>query len=277
MVTQPCYRAKGLDPLARQLAINHNFVAKELPGTQQLRQLMGHCQFGARVVHGDCLFITISPNPQMSGLVLRLSRYRASNPYVQHGSTTTRKLATRDYPRMEAKRRRLAAVRPSEATSQRHHGEIEADVEVDIPIYDERLSATARDPLAGSVERKGARTTGTNMLAVIARIDVNTASSHHVTSVGASMKGRHLYQRGGLRKGSGIAICASSRCNRLCTVRKNRIVNMPYNNNHRSAARTLPTSRPVMGSQNSTMLAPTGSQNHPKTSSGKKSAPVHQV
>ena len=115
---------------------------------------------------------------------------------------------------------RLAAVRPSEATSQRHHGEIEADVEVDIPIYDERLSATARDPLAGSVERKGARTTGTNMLAVIARIDVNTASSHHVTSVGASMKGRHLYQRGGLRKGSGVAICASSRCNRLCKVRK---------------------------------------------------------
>ena len=63
--------ASGLSPLEKRLALSQHFLSAHLPGTQQLRQLMGHRQFGARVVYGDCLFFTISPNEHHSALVLR--------------------------------------------------------------------------------------------------------------------------------------------------------------------------------------------------------------
>ena len=95
-------RAKGLTKLERRLAMSMCWIAKHLPGTQQLRQLMGHSQFGARVVYGDCIFLTMSPDPQKSALVLKLSRYRANDPYVKHGDELTKRLAQRDYPPLEA-------------------------------------------------------------------------------------------------------------------------------------------------------------------------------
>ena len=44
---------KGLTRLERKLAWAQNFIAQHMQGTHQLRQLMGHTQFGARVVYGD--------------------------------------------------------------------------------------------------------------------------------------------------------------------------------------------------------------------------------
>ena len=67
--------AVGLTPLEKRLARAQQFLARHLGGSQQLRQLMGHSQFGARIVFGDCLFITISPIEQQSALALRLSRF----------------------------------------------------------------------------------------------------------------------------------------------------------------------------------------------------------
>ena len=74
--------ATGLGALEKKLAWNMNAMAETLPGVQQTRQLMGHMQFGARIDYGDCLFFTFSPNPQHSGLVLRLSRYRRNDPFL---------------------------------------------------------------------------------------------------------------------------------------------------------------------------------------------------
>ena len=65
--------ANGLTPLQRKLAWAQHFLAQHMPGSQQLRRNMGHSQFGARIVYGDCLFFTISPNEQHSCLVLCLS------------------------------------------------------------------------------------------------------------------------------------------------------------------------------------------------------------
>ena len=62
---------------------------------------MGHRQFGARVVYGDCLFITISPNEQHSALVLRLSRFRRNDPYVQNGDGIWQRLACADFPALK--------------------------------------------------------------------------------------------------------------------------------------------------------------------------------
>ena len=58
--------ATGLTPLEKRFAWAQHFLAANLPGSQQLRRTMGHRQFGARVVYGDCIFMTLSPNEQHS-------------------------------------------------------------------------------------------------------------------------------------------------------------------------------------------------------------------
>ena len=68
--------AEGLTSRQRQMARLQKFRAEHFPGTQPLRRLMAHCNTGARIVYGDCLFLTISPNEQHSAFVLRLTRYR---------------------------------------------------------------------------------------------------------------------------------------------------------------------------------------------------------
>ena len=72
--------AVGLTPLEKKLALAQVFLAQHMAGSQALRQVMGHRQFGARVMYGDCVFMTISPNEQHSALVLRLSRFRRNDP-----------------------------------------------------------------------------------------------------------------------------------------------------------------------------------------------------
>ena len=89
-----------------------------------MRRVMGHCQFGARVEYGDCLFLTVSPNEQHSALVLRLSRYRRNDPAVRHGEDWKRRMAGSEYPLLEP------------------------DIEVEFPEYDLRRAATAQDPYA---------------------------------------------------------------------------------------------------------------------------------
>ena len=95
--------AVGLSALEKKLAWAQHFLAQHMPGSQQLRQLMGHVQFGARVQYGDCLFMIISPNEHHSALVLRLSRFRKNDPYTKHGTETTKRVASRDYPSLEAR------------------------------------------------------------------------------------------------------------------------------------------------------------------------------
>ena len=47
--------ANGLTPLDKRLAWAQHYLAQHFGGTQQVRLLMGHRHFGARVVYGDCL------------------------------------------------------------------------------------------------------------------------------------------------------------------------------------------------------------------------------
>ena len=80
-----------------------HFLARNQAGSQQLRQQMGHAEFGARVVYGDCLFYTLSPNEQHSAWVLRLSRYRLNDPCLGHDDELRHKLkacAGRQAPRL---------------------------------------------------------------------------------------------------------------------------------------------------------------------------------
>ena len=114
---------EGLTQLERRLAWSQHFLARHLPGSQELRQLMEHSNFGARVVYGDCIFFTTSPNEQHSALGLRLSRFRVNDPFGMYSNAAIRREAQRDYPPLER---------------------------TDIPLleYDLRRAAAARDPLA---------------------------------------------------------------------------------------------------------------------------------
>ena len=129
--------AADLSPLERKLAFASKFLASRMPGSQALRQIMGHSQFGARVEYGDCLFITISPNEQQSALVLRLSRFRENDPFVQHGSAERKKIARQDYPPLEE---------VSKANGKA--GCDEKLFEIDLPEYDLRRANAAKDPHA---------------------------------------------------------------------------------------------------------------------------------
>ena len=119
--------AHGLSALEKKLAWAQHFLARRWAGSQQVRQVMGHRQFGARVMYGDCLCYIISPNEHHSALVLGLSRFRRNDPYCIHGDATRQQLAAAEQPPLEAQ---------------------EEIASVELPEYDPRMAATARDPLA---------------------------------------------------------------------------------------------------------------------------------
>ena len=120
--------ADGLTPLQRRMAWNVHFLCKNQPGGQQLRQQMGHAQFGARVVYGDCLFYTLSPNEQHSAWVLRLGRYRANDPCIQGDSELHRIMR--------------------QCASRKHPSLAKDTATVEFPAYKFRRVMAARDPMA---------------------------------------------------------------------------------------------------------------------------------
>ena len=44
-----------------------------ISGCQAIRKRIGHCCFGFRVVHGECVFVTVSPSRRHSAMILKLS------------------------------------------------------------------------------------------------------------------------------------------------------------------------------------------------------------
>ena len=74
--------ATGLKPMEKEMVGNFTLLTQKLPGTQQVRLLMGHHLFGAGISYGTALFWTISPNASQSALCIRLSRFLPEDPYV---------------------------------------------------------------------------------------------------------------------------------------------------------------------------------------------------
>ena len=134
--------ATGLTPLEKKIAWASHFLRKQLPGTQQLRQTMGHRQFGARVNYGDCLFVTISPNEQHSALAFRLSRYRRNDPYVRCGGELRQRCCVAEYPPLEPRHNAGGGRAPADDLRD------EEEVKIELPDYDMRRALTAQDPHA---------------------------------------------------------------------------------------------------------------------------------
>ena len=140
--------AEGLTAQEKRMARAVSFKARHFPGTQQVRQLMGHCHFGARINHGDCLFFTISPNENQSALVLKVSRHRKADPFMRYKDAPWQQLCGVDYPDMASKRRRKAGSSGAASHCIDDHTASDHEIVVELPEYDIRREVAAGDPLA---------------------------------------------------------------------------------------------------------------------------------
>ena len=98
-----------------------------------MRTTLGHIFFWTTIVYENGIFMTVTPRDLLGYLAIRLSRYRANDPYIAAmGSEPREKLwVGAEMPSLEA--------RPEDV------------FERDVPGYDLRRLILARDPLAASL------------------------------------------------------------------------------------------------------------------------------
>ena len=84
------FRADNI--IATEKILLHSYLntTSSIAGCQALRTKLGHCLFGLRVVHGECIFITISPNRRHNTLLWRLSRARENDPFINTATASAR-------------------------------------------------------------------------------------------------------------------------------------------------------------------------------------------
>jgi hypothetical protein len=122
--------AEGITSVQRKQLADFSFRTKKIPGTQEIRTKIGHVCFWGSVVYGNGIFMTISPGERHNYLAIRLSRYRARDPYIVHSHDKDMEVPW------------IGAHRPSlEANA-------EDEFEAQVLGYDARKLLLARDPLA---------------------------------------------------------------------------------------------------------------------------------
>ena len=78
---------------------------------------------------------------------LRLSRFRRNDPYVKYADIKVQHLASMTAPSLEAKRQKT--IHSAQEAGANDFEDTDADnITVELPEYDLRRTATARDPLA---------------------------------------------------------------------------------------------------------------------------------
>ena len=78
---QMLFAAEDLTSAERIILRSYLNTTASIAGCQQIRKKVGAYCFGLRVVLGECIFVTVSPNRRHSSMVLKLSRARLSPPY----------------------------------------------------------------------------------------------------------------------------------------------------------------------------------------------------
>lgn len=116
---------------------------QRIAGTQEIRTMMRHEITAFRVFYGVPIMVTFAPNEKQSTLMIRLSRTRRSDPFMEC---------------MEVKKwKRDWGARDQPELVERTHDELNEEETVDIPIEplldllpdsDTRRRIVARDPLA---------------------------------------------------------------------------------------------------------------------------------
>ena len=112
-----------------------------MPGTREVRVKMGHIGFWASIVYGHGIFMTVTPSERHNYLAIRLSRYRADDPYIRASPyASTQQEQSDEEARVREERKWIGQDAPS----------LEANADdifdVDVPGYDLRRLIQARDP-----------------------------------------------------------------------------------------------------------------------------------
>ena len=119
---------------------SHVDTTRYIAGCQASRSKIGHILFGFRVVYGECLFVTVSPNRRHSALILRLSRARRNDSMLRSDDQSAQSRASmcgRKAPRFMTKHN----------VNEDLTGE-SARVEIPLPALLTRQALNAQDPLA---------------------------------------------------------------------------------------------------------------------------------
>ena len=127
--TSKLHWAVGTSVGERRLLQNVEFITKMIPGTQAIRRRMFRIGFGASIIYGAGIFITISPTERHGHLAIKLSRYRETDPLLD--------------PQHAAKERPWIG-KDKPALDMTGGGGTEDD---DWPEYEVRRLILARDPL----------------------------------------------------------------------------------------------------------------------------------
>jgi hypothetical protein len=101
---------------------------------------MGHILFGMRVVYGECLFITASPNRRHSSYLLRLSRNRENDISLKRATTAS-----------EFRRKHCGSKTPQVFTMHTLVSDPDGQalaLEIDMPSLSDRQALNAQDPLS---------------------------------------------------------------------------------------------------------------------------------
>ena len=121
--------AEGITAKQRQVLADFSFRSRNISGTNEIRTKIGKACFWGCVVYGNGIFMTISPGERHNYLAIKLSRYRARDPYIDAAADQQEKAWVGvDKPKLEAKEDDL--------------------FEIEVPGYDLRKLILARDPLA---------------------------------------------------------------------------------------------------------------------------------
>ena len=70
------FAADGITAAEKTILRSYLSTTSNIAGCQAIRQNIGHCCFGFCVVHGEVIFVTVSPNRRHSSMILKLSRAR---------------------------------------------------------------------------------------------------------------------------------------------------------------------------------------------------------
>ena len=77
------FQDDNVDGLAKLILKSYLDTTRYIAGCQAIRQKIGHILFGFRVVYGEVIFVTVSPNRRHSALLLKLPRARANDTMLQ--------------------------------------------------------------------------------------------------------------------------------------------------------------------------------------------------
>ena len=97
------FSADGISSAEKTILRAYLNTIANIAGCQAIRRKIGHCCFGMRVVNGETIFVTVSPNRRHSSMILKLSRARRHDTSLvgtDPVTRTRREFCGKDLPRV---------------------------------------------------------------------------------------------------------------------------------------------------------------------------------